>query len=97
MASGSNTKKRMSNPRRKERRQRSWLRGERRHEVNRNRNEQRRADNLAHLKELGGKVQTKTYVNKRGKLVTKNESPSEALARTIRQANGWTHHIPREA
>jgi len=79
----------MSNVKLKEKRQRSWLRGERRHKVNRERNEARRTANLEALKTLSGTIQMKTYVNRHGKEVTKRESPSEALARTRREAAGW--------
>lgn len=99
--------KRASNPKRKERRQRSYTRCQARNKRHEARNLERRDANLAELAFLGGTVKNKTftkevpYTDKSGITkyktveVTKRESPSEALARTKREDAGWTHHIPR--
>lgn len=87
-------KKAASNPVRKERRKRSWLRGEARHKRNREFNEGRQQANLGTLAALGGTIKTKTF-ERDGKPITKRESPSEAVARTIREDAGWRGHVPK--
>ncbi len=87
-------KKAASNPVRKERRKRSWLRGVARHTKNREANEVKHVNNLERLADLGGTIKTKTF-ERDGKTVTKRESPSEAVARTIREDAGWRGHVPK--
>lgn len=79
-------KKRAGNVNRKESRKRSWIRAQARNDRNRLENEQKRDFNLFTLTSLGGTIKTKVS--------GKRESPSEAVARTKREANGWTGHVP---
>ncbi len=79
---------RMSNPKLKERRAKSWARGERRKVERNKRNEERMKRNQAELAELGG--QRRLYervVIRDGKTITrmKMESPGTALARVKRE------------
>lgn len=96
---GNPATKRMSNPKLKEKRARSWARGEKRKLVHYAKNEARHAANLKALHELGGTQQTieitKTRVisnPKTGQVEVKTrsrfklESPGTALARVRREA-----------
>ena len=79
---------RMMNPRLKEKRAKSWKRGEARKVRNREANDARAAANLAALKALGGSQQTYERVTERGgKMLTRTkvESPGTALARVKRE------------
>lgn len=80
--------KRMMNAKLKEKRKRSWERGEKRKAARRAANEARAQANLAELKSLGGQQRTyeKTTISN-GKLYTRTklESPGSALARTKRE------------
>lgn len=86
---GNGAAKRMMNPKLKEKRQRSWARGEARKKRNREANEARAAANLAALKSLGGvqRYYDRVTVDASGKTVTRSklESPGTALARTKRE------------
>lgn len=93
----SDAPKRASNPKRAERRKRCYLRAQNRNKRNEALNQERHKANLAALAELGGKIKTKEITKttvKDGKLVTttivKNESASEALRRTRREAGAPT-------
>ncbi len=88
---------RMSNVKLKEKRQRSWARGEKRKLANKAKNDARETANKQALAELGGtqrnyeRVTERRVLNKQGvvelKLVTRTklESPGTALARTKRE------------
>jgi hypothetical protein len=95
---GNPASKRMSNVKLKEKRQRSWARGEKRKLVHYAKNEARHAANQKALLELGGAQKvieiTKTVIVKNPKTGVietkiktrhKLEAPSTALARTRRE------------
>lgn len=86
---GNPASKRMGNLKRKDRRARSWARGERRKAERRKNNEARMRANEEALAELGGTRQMYERVTERdGKLIhrMKRESPGSALYRVRREA-----------
>ncbi len=90
-AKGNPASKRMMNAKRKERRAKSWARGERRKNERRRDNEARAKANLDALADLGGHRQMYERVIERDGKVTsrmKMESPGSALARTRRENRG---------
>lgn len=95
---GNGAGKRMQNVKLKEKRQRSWVRGEARKKANEKANVAREQANVDALAELGGTRQTyervteRRVTNNKGVVElktivrTKLESPGTALARTKREA-----------
>lgn len=76
--------KRMMNPKLKEKRARSWARGQKRKLARRQAEAALMKENMALLDSLGGTRMMRDRLLKSGRTVQKLESPSEALRRVYR-------------
>lgn len=82
---GNGAAKRMNNPRLKERRAASWKRGEKRHEVNRKRNEAKHAEYVALVKRFGLELPMYSWTDADGKVRTKRTAASTAVHRYLKE------------
>lgn len=87
---GNGASKRMMNVKLKEKRARSWKRGEAKKLANKKLNEQQHSENKHELSVAGVRAQTVTRIKADGKSHTYVESPSKALRRHRRLVTGIT-------